>query len=68
VGILKYLFLKAVSKYHLDALSFVSLIFLTVIRCKACIHFLFYMVCASVVSDLPSLFEAGYSVSPNIEA
>jgi len=29
---------------------------------------LFYMVCASVVSDLPSLFEAGYSVSPNTEA
>ena len=28
---------------------------------------LFEMVCASVVSDLPSLFEAGYSVSPNTE-
>jgi len=26
------------------------------------------MVCASVVSDLTSRFEAGYSVPPNIEA
>jgi len=44
------------------------LFFLTDIRCKACVQFIFQMVCASVVSDLPSLFEAGYSVSPNVEA
>jgi len=25
------------------------------------------MVCASVVADLPSLFEAGYTGSPNTE-
>jgi len=39
----------------LDALSFVSR-FLTDIRRKVCMQFLFQMVYASVVSDLPSLF------------